>query len=174
MGALSNVFLQVAARSLAGPLSLLLLSACSPSDPMPLSSEQALYVGHWQYLFEEKSDQHHKVKNVMLRINPDSSAYYMKCVFMAEGYESDTGSYSRTARSSVSLPSARVIGMAPGEIELEQSVEWFHFDYSLEVSEPSRRGDSWVMAVDGVELAKVDAAQAVDIANWYCPDSDED
>jgi|GEM_PF-4105936 len=127
----SNVFLRAAARALAGVLPLLVLSGCSPSDPVKLSPEQALYVGHWQYLFEEKSDQHHKVKSVILRINVDSSAYYMKCVFMAEGYESDTGSYSRTARTSVSLPSARVIGMAPGEIELEQSVEWFHFDYSL-------------------------------------------
>ena len=155
-------------RPLSG-LCALLLSGCGPSEPVTLNPDQHIYVGTWQHLFSQQNDQYQKINNVVLRINPDSSAYYMRCQLVAEGYDASDDSYKCFARVSVTLPSAQVIRLEPNLIELEQNVEWFHFDYELDISTPINSNGDWTMTVDKTQPTRVDDDAAVDISNRNCP-----
>lgn len=146
------------------------LYGCSDATPMKISQEYQNYVGVWQYRSEEISESLIKIDNMLLAINSDATAIYLKCEFD----KTKTKNTSSSSRISVDFPAAVVTTIVDQNITLVQEFGWFGFENELEIIKaPYQEDGVWHTDIEGKKLTKLTNQEISIETNWECPGDDE-
>lgn len=145
----------------------ILLFGCSDSEPVRLAGIQKSYIGVWQYTDPDNTAET-KMNNMLLVINPDSSAIYSRCI---KDTKTENGGSSSSYSKSVTLPKAILTALEHDRFVLEQGLGLFSFDLEFEINKmPYLEGEEWYLVVDGIKLRKLNENE-YGTTNWKCPDS---
>ena len=142
-------------------LVFVLLIGCSKSEPIKFTESQGQYIGVWQFLYESRTESGFDIKNILLKINADSTAVYRQCIVSKTVSEGSTSSSVRN----VSMPSAIIVGLLDNEIILEQGADFLslgsiNLNYDLEITkEPYLENGHWYMGIDNTLLKKLEGSE---------------
>ena len=152
------------------------LIGCSKSEPIKFTESQGQYIGVWQFLYESRTESGFDIKNILLKINADSTAVFRQCIVSRTVSEKSTSSSMRK----VSMPNAIIVGLADNEITLEQGVDFLsigaiNLNYDLEITKaPYLENGHWYMGIDNTLLRKLEGSKISTQTEWVCPETDEE
>jgi hypothetical protein len=152
------------------------LIGCSKGEPIKFTESQDRYIGAWQFLYESRTESGFDIKNILLKINADSTAVYRQCIVSKTVSEGSTSSSVRN----VSMPSAIIVGLLDNEIILEQGADFLslgsiNLNYDLEITkEPYLENGHWYMGIDNTLLKKLEGSEIGTQTEWECPETEEE
>lgn len=133
------------------------------------------FIGVWQFRDEDYSDGM-QINNMLLILNPDSTAVYRRCAVSWHESRSEGGYVKKFYRKSISFPDAVVTKLDENIIEIEQGI-WnlFYYDLELKIDKPpyNYQGRVW-MVIDKVALKKLDDEVIEKSIYWECPEPEDE
>ena len=157
-------------QSLTFVLALLILSGCVKNETRELTAEEHAFVGTWQYIVEEKNESQLDVEYMQLIIHESGLVSYEYC--FVQKFQSSQG--AKRSSKSINLPDAVLIELTPTQLVLEQSLEFIHFEYELELNRsPYQEAGRWYMDVEQLKLQKLSATEVAALVDWVCPNNEE-
>ena len=156
----------------------LLLTGCGKGDPVKISASQSRYIGVWEHVQEDISENSIQIKNLLLVINRDSSAEFKQCFYSKT--VSEDSNFKRSSKTAVNFPNATVIDFEADEIELDQVLETpifgdLYFSYPISITKTPYESDGrWHLGIEGVNLKKLNENEIQSRVDWTCPESEDE
>lgn len=151
----------------------LVLAGCGKDEPVPLSPSQMQYIGAWQFLSEERSENRLKINNVSLTIYENSTATYRECK-VSRTIAKERGGSSSSSSKKVELPDAIITEFTEESINLQQDIGFMNLDYELEINAaPYQHDGKWYLEIENTKLEKLPGDLAGAATGWYCPESEK-
>ncbi len=139
-------------------------TGCSKDETLVVAKHHADYIGNWQLIDELNKKDYFHLKHVLLTIQGNGNASYLKCDMTKDA----TGSGNIATREQITLTDPRVISIQADKIVLEQSVSFFNMEYVLEINKSLfSENDTKYIKIEGYTLQKISEA-----IEWECPELD--
>jgi hypothetical protein len=152
------------------------LAGCGTDEPVQLTESQARYVGVWQHVYESETATSLDIDNMLLVINPDSTAVFRQCSISKTFSSNSTRSSSRR----VTMPDAYVIEISGDEISLEQEADLgflgsYGISYDVDIErDPYEDNGRIYMVAEETVLQKLEGDEIGTLTGWVCPEDEDD